>query len=197
MPRKPLAQFSIEHLQILDEQGRPADHGEVFLVPPAMGLSGELLNRDHHEVYYADTPADPAGRLLRRHGDRMQRFANGYIRAHGRVDDAMNLGGIKVSSLQIEEIAGSVEGVRETAAIAVSPPAGGPDLLVVYAVPTGRIDLDAEELRRAMQQAIRTKLNPLFKVHDVVVTQALPRTASNKVMRRMLRAKYERRMSQP
>ena len=32
----------------------------------------------------------------------MERFANGYFRAHGRVDDSMNLNGIKVSSLQID-----------------------------------------------------------------------------------------------
>jgi acetyl-CoA synthetase len=32
----------------------------------------------------------------------------------------------------------------------------------------------------------------LFKVHDVVITGALPRTASNKVMRRVLRAEYEK-----
>jgi acetyl-CoA synthetase len=66
----------------------------------------------------------------------MQRYANGYYRAHGRVDDTMNLGGIKVSSLQIEELAGQVAGVRETAAIAVSA-AGEPSMLVLYAVPSG------------------------------------------------------------
>jgi acetyl-CoA synthetase len=178
-------------LVILDEQGQPADRGELFLIPPALGLSQELLNGDHHAVYYADTPTGPQGQLLRRHGDQMQRFANGYYRAHGRVDDSMNLGGIKVSSLQIEEIAGGVAGVRETAAIAVAPPGGGPSRLVLYAVPTGETELNATELRAAMQQAIRTKLNPLFKVHDVVIIPALPRTASNKVMRRTLRAEYE------
>ena len=135
--------------------------------------------------------------MLRRHGDQMQRFANGYYRAHGRVDDTMNLGGIKVSSLQIEEVAGQVAGVRETAAIAVSPPDGGPSMLVLYAVPTGETELNTADLRAAVQEAIRTKLNPLFKVHDVVITPALPRTASNKVMRRALRAEYEQRMTQP
>jgi len=34
---------------------------------------------------------------LRRHGDEIERTVNGYYRAHGRVDDTMNLGGIKVS----------------------------------------------------------------------------------------------------
>jgi acetyl-CoA synthetase len=182
-------------LIILDEQGRPADHGEAFLIPPSMGMSLEVLNRDHHEEYYADTPQGPQGQLLRRHGDQMQRLANGYFRVHGRADDCMNLGGIKASSLQIEEVVGRVEGVRETAAVAVSPQGGGPSLLVVYAVPTGKRELNAVDVRSAMQQAISTELNPLFKIHDVVIVEALPRTASNKVMRRTLRAEYEKRIS--
>lgn len=184
-------------LVILNEHGKPADRGEVFLIPPSMGLSLELLNGDHHRVYFADTPAGPHGQLLRRHGDQMQRLANGYYRAHGRADDTMNLGGIKVSSQQIEETVGGIQGIRETAAIAVSPPAGGPNMLVVYAVPTGDSELNATDLLSTMQQAIRTKLNPLFKVHDVIITKALPRTASNKVMRRVLRAEHEKRGNSP
>jgi acetyl-CoA synthetase len=180
-------------LVILDEQGRPADRGEVFLIPPSMGLSLTVLNRDHHEEYYAGTPQGPRGQLLRRHGDQMERFANGYFRAHGRADDCMNLGGIKVSSLEIEEVVGGVEGVDEAAAVAVSPPGGGPSMLVVYAVPAAETEPCPADLRAAMQQAIRAELNPLFKVHDVVMTEALPRTASNKVMRRALRAEYEKR----
>ena len=43
----------------------------------------------------------------------------------------------------------------------------------------------------AMQQAIRTDLNPLFRVSEVRIVGQLPRTASNKVMRRQLRAEYE------
>jgi acetyl-CoA synthetase len=33
-------------------------------------------------------------------------------------------------------------------------------------------------------------LNPLFKINDIVLTDKLPRTASNKVMRRVLRQQY-------
>jgi acetyl-CoA synthetase len=39
--------------------------------------------------------------------------------------------------------------------------------------------------------AIRKQLNPLFKVTDLVKIDTLPRTASNKVMRRKLRDLYE------
>ena len=180
-------------LVVLDEDGREAPCGEVFLVPPSMGLSNELIDRDHHEEYFADTPPDARGRLLRRHGDQMERLPGGYFRAHGRADDCMNLGGIKVSSLQIEQVASTVEGVRETAAIAVAPPGGGPSMLIVFAVPAAGASPSSESLCTAMQQAIRTQLNPLFKLHDVVLIDALPRTASNKIMRRTLRAQYEKR----
>lgn len=36
--------------------------------------------------------------VLRRHGDVFERTSNGYYHAHGRADDTMNLGGIKVLS---------------------------------------------------------------------------------------------------
>jgi acetyl-CoA synthetase len=169
---------------ILDDDGRPADVGEAFLVPPSVGLSTELLNADHHRVYEADVPR--VG--LRRHGDQIERLPDGTFRAHGRRDDTMKLGGIKVSSAEIERALQGLPGVVETAAIAVPPPGGGPTRLVIYAVAEPHPNLQA-----AMQAAIRTRLNPLFKIHDVVITATLPRTASNKVMRRVLRHDYEER----
>ena len=60
--------------------------------------------------------------VLRRHGDEMERLPGGYYRAHGRVDDTMNLGGIKVSSVEIERVCNAADaGVLETAAIGVPP----------------------------------------------------------------------------
>ncbi len=180
---------------ILDEQGRPSNKGEVFLVPPSLGWSQELLNADHHEVYFAGTPRGPNQEVLRRHGDELERFANGYFKAHGRTDDSMNLSGIKVSPVQIEEVVNGTGGLQETAAIAISPPEGGPSQLVIYAVIAGEAHVNAASLKTQMQDAIRKKLNPLFKIHDVVIVDGLPRTASNKVMRRTLRAQYEKQMS--
>ena len=178
-------------VQILDADGVAADVGELFLVGPSMGLSTRLLNRDHAEVYFDSTPACSDGRVLRRHGDHFQRLAGGYYRAQGRVDDTMNLGGIKASSAQIERALEGIDGVTETAAVACPPPEGGPDRLVIYAVCDAGAPNDSGTLIGSMQKAISAHLNPLFKVHDVVVVDALPRTASQKVMRRHLRAQYE------
>jgi len=197
---------------ILDDDTQPADAGELFIVPPSIGLSNSLLNKDHHKVYYADLPkpdpnwqgamGTPLGEqthslgyqpVLRRHGDEVKKLANGYFRAHGRADDTMNLGGIKTSSVEIERLLDLVEGVKETAAVAVKPPTGGPNQLVVYCVQAEGANKSNTELKNEFQSVMKKQLNPLFKVSDVVIKNQLPRTASNKVMRRVLRDEYEKK----
>ena len=174
-------------LVILDAEGKHTDNGEVFLIPPSMGLSTELLKSDHYDVYFEGNPSLPDTAPLRRHGDQIERLAGGFFRAHGRVDDTMNLGGIKVSSAEIEQVLNTVSGVRETAAVSMSPKDGGPSQLVIHAVLLPDAYPDKTLLRAALRAAIREQLNPLFRIHDVVVRDSLPRTASNKILRRLLR----------
>jgi acetyl-CoA synthetase len=171
-----------------------SDEGSLFLVPPTMGLSTTLLNRDHHATYYEGLPRGPAGEILRRHGDCFRRLRGDFgefFAAGGRVDDTMNLGGIKVSSAAIEKVLDSLDAIQETAAIGVPAEDAGPDQLVVFAVLS---DSNASSsnagLLASMNRVIRAELNPLFKVADVIVIGSLPRTASNKVMRRKLRDQY-------
>ena len=176
---------------VLDEAGRPVregEGGELFLVPPALGSSQSLLNADHHEVYYQGCPRGPGGAVLRRHGDQVARLPGGCYRALGRADDTMNLGGIKVSSIELERAVNDHPAVYESAAVGVPAAGGGAERLVVFVV--ARRPVDREALREELQSAIAAALNPLFKVHDVEVVEALPRTASNKIMRRQLRARY-------
>ncbi|MDE0228949.1 MAG: AMP-binding protein [Spirochaetaceae bacterium] len=175
---------------ILDDDGRRAANGEVFLRPPSIGLSTSLLNQDHHAVYFDGAPGADESVPLRRHGDQIEQLAGGGYRIHGRVDDTMNLGGIKVSSVEIERLLNTVPGVAETAAVAVQPEAGGPARLVIFAAPFAGQEFAEGELQRTLQDAIRRRLNPLFRIHEVVQVAALPRTASNKTMRRVLRAGY-------
>ena len=178
---------------LFDDHGNPTDNGEVFIVPPSLGLSSSLLNADHNEVYFAGTPRPN----LRRHGDAIERLGNGFdtepwltgikYRVHGRVDDTMNLSGIKVSSAAIEEVLNVVDGIQETAAVAVSPKDGGPSQLVIYVVLASASEPTKQEIQSALQAELSQHLNPLFRIRDVVIVDALPRTASNKVMRRLLR----------
>ncbi|MGB5815126.1 MAG: AMP-binding protein [Thermoanaerobaculia bacterium] len=176
--------------EILDPQGQPVtegEAGELFIVPPSIGLSQTLLNADHHDVYYAGCPPGQGGRVLRRHGDEIARLARGFFSAEGRADDTMNLGGIKISSLEIERVLVGDEAIYETAAVALPEPSGGPDRLIVFAVLAGETDLDL--LRAELNRRLATELNPLFRIHELHQVEMLPRTASNKLMRRELRAR--------
>ena len=139
-----------------------------------------------------DTPVGPNGELLRRHGDEMRRLAGGYFQAQGRADDTMNLGGIKTSSAEIERVLNETAGVAETAAITVTHDGGGPDRLVIIAVIKDGGSADLAQLQKAMQESIKQRLNPLFRIHEVRQIDILPRTASNKVMRRTLRSNYDK-----
>ncbi|CAK0785824.1 hypothetical protein CVIRNUC_009036 [Coccomyxa viridis] len=173
--------------QSLHASGR-AVVGEFAIIPPLLGSSQRLLNRDHYSVYYKGMDKLAGTQTpLRRHGDEFERLPKGYYRALGRVDDTMNLGGIKVSSVELERAcAEGVPAVQEVAAVGVPSPGGGPEQLVLFVVPRGQPGSSAE-MKALCQDAIRSRLNPLFKVEKVVWRDSLPRTASNKVMRRLLR----------
>lgn len=191
-------------LVMLDDEGARTNKGEVFIIPPSIGLSVSLLNKNHEEEYYLETPeyndnvkgcsGVALGNqktlsntvYLRRHGDEIEDINGSFFRAHGRVDDTMNLGGIKVSSVEIERVANQIEGVKETAAIAISG-SGGPSELVIYVVLDEDCIESEKSLQIKMQVAIKSTLNPLFKIKEIQIVATLPRTASNKVMRRTLR----------
>ena len=178
--------------------------GEIALTPPAFGLSTQLLNRDHYACYFEGMPAGANGEVLRRHGDEIEAVLYSarddgvrsipYHRALGRCDDTMNLGGIKTSSVELERTCNLTEGVHETAAIAVSPLGGGPSMLVMFVVLSSNSSVTKHDnyqaLKSKLQLSIKAKLNPLYHISDIVVVASLPRTASNKIMRRVLRDSY-------
>lgn len=174
---------------ILDESGHVAETGEVAIIPPSIGLSTELLNANHHHVYYENMPKNMDGKILRRHGDQIKKLDNGYYVILGRVDDTMNLGGIKISSAEIERVLADFPNILESAAIAITPYTQGPSQLIIFAATT-HLDLDKIKLKADMQHIINKNLNPLFKIQDVVLVPELPKTASNKIMRRILRNQY-------
>ena len=166
-----------------------AEAGEVFIIPPSVGLSERLLNRDHHKEYYEGTPKGPKGETLRRHGDAFEKIHCDtliFYRSVGRTDDAMNLGGIKISAIELEAILNDHKDVFESAAVAVPAQGGGPGRLVIFVVTRKKIE-DLVALKKELQMRLNEHLNPLFKISEIRLLNELPRTASNKVMRNELR----------
>ncbi len=186
---------------ILDE-GKPANRGEVFLVPPSIGLSNTLLNYDHEAEYFGGVPQGPNGEILRRHGDQVERLPGGFYRHHGRIDDVINLNGVKTSSEEIRSAIAN-EAVYDAKPIAVDVEGTGQASLVVFVVPKDAAKLASEELRatlrREFQQAIKQKLNPLLAhVHDVVLVADLPQAGPGKTRTMTeLRKEYAARRPRP
>ena len=119
----------------------------------------------------------------------------------------MNLGGIKISSIEIESACSRVAGVTECAAVAVNPSQGGPSALIIFVVLAADVVADAggdrklhsackdksnyaSVIKQQLQHSIRESISPLFRVRDVVIRSSLARTASGKIIRRVLRDEY-------
>lgn len=184
---------------ILDE-GKPADRGEVFLVPPSIGLSSDLLNYDHLAEYYAGLPPGPNGEVLRRHGDQIERLGGGYYRHHGRIDDMVNIHGVKSSAEEIRSVLGH-DLVVDAKPVAVDLEDSGQHSLVIYAVPRDPALLEdpraRDRLLKDFQRAIKERLNPLLAhVDDVVLVRELPQAGPGKTKTmKELRKDYQARIT--
>lgn len=105
---------------------------------------------------------------------------------------------LQVGSVEIERVVVlHVPEVQQAAAISIAPPTGGPEQLVLFLVPKDESKSITDKTllnvtSSSCQQAIRRHLNPLFKVQQVVLVKTLPRNASNKVMRRVLREQSQK-----
>lgn len=169
---------------LIDDNHKIGDDGEVFIVPPSLGLSQKLLNKDHHQEYYENMPKGPNDKLLRKHGDAFQRIKKEgftFYKSKGRTDDSMNIGGIKISAVEIESVVNLHPNVLESAAVANQK--AGPSTLEIHVI----LKKKEDGLKAELQQLINDKLNPLFKIAKVHIDDILPRTASGKMMRRKLK----------
>ena len=69
---------------------------------------------------------------------------------------------------------------------------------VVYVILSAEVNkevIEKRSLMASMKQSVKIHLNPLFGITDIVIADSLPRTASNKVMRRLLRDEYTKSIS--
>lgn len=96
---------------------------------------------------------------------------------------------MQVSSVEIERVCVQhVHAVSQAAAVSVTPASGGPEQLHLFLVPaSSSAGDDPGQLLQVCQKAVQRHLNPLFKVQGITVCTTLPRNATNKVLRRLLR----------
>ena len=96
------------------------------------------------------------------------------------------------SAVELETVLNGHPDIFESAAVSVAPKGGGPERLVVFVVSERKAN-DPETLKKELQTILNERLNPLFRISEVRLCNHLPRTASNKVMRKELRKEIESR----
>jgi acetyl-CoA synthetase len=102
----------------------------------------------------------------------------------GRIDDVLNVSGHRLSTIEIESALVSHPSVAEAAAV------GRPDDLkgeaVAVFVTLRNVEPD-ESLRGELKRHVRKEIGALAQPDDIRFTNALPKTRSGKIMRRLLR----------
>lgn len=177
---------------LLRTAGRPAPGVEVRVVdgsdrPRPTGEAGEILVRaDQVMDRYWDEPDATATTLAGGwlHTGDVGRFdAEGYLSVVDRTKDVIVTGGENVSSLEVEQVLCTVPGVDEVAVVGVPDARWGENVCAVV-VPEPGATVDAE----ALVAAVRAELAGFKVPRHVVVTAALPKNATGKIVKAEIRA---------
>jgi 3-(methylthio)propionyl---CoA ligase len=110
---------------------------------------------------------------------------HGYLRITDRTKDVIKSGGEWISSLEIENLASGVPGVRQAAVIGAYHPKWEERPLLVIVV-----DQERPPTREDVLDHLRSRIAKWWLPDDVVVVEALPMTATGKVSKMALREQF-------
>lgn len=151
------------------------EQGRLHIAGPTVAL-GYLSRPEQTARTFADGGAYT--------GDIVRRTEAGNILYLCRADDLLNLGGYKVSPLEIEAVVRRTPGVTDCAVVGRTD-AAGLDQAVTYVVPVPGIEPEA--VRRAVVRAFAEQLAPFKRPSEVTVLDVLPTTSTGKLARFKLR----------
>ncbi|BAY12461.1 acetate--CoA ligase [Calothrix sp. NIES-2098] len=118
-------------------------------------------------------------------GDGARRDEDGYFWVMGRVDDVLNVSGHRLGTMEVESALVSHPAVAEAAVV------GKPDELkgeeVVAFVTLEGTYQPSEDLSKELKQHVVKEIGAIARPGEIRFTDALPKTRSGKIMRRLLR----------
>ena len=168
---------------IIDESLQPVEknHGGMLCVSkPWPGMLRGIWNDDarFEEQYWKTYP----GNYLT--GDNARIDDDGYYWIMGRIDDVINVSGHRLSTIEVESALVSHEHVAECAAVGRPHDLKGQAICVFVTIKGAEA---GEELRDELRLHVRKEIGALAVPDDIRFTDALPKTRSGKIMRRLLR----------
>jgi acetyl-CoA synthetase len=177
--------FGME-MDILDEEGNPTPvNEEGFLVIktpwPAM-LRTIYKDPDKYiEKYWSKYP----GVYLT--GDSAKRDEDGYYWIIGRTDDVLKVSGYRLGTAEVESALVSHHDVAEAAAIGLPHDIKGNAIHTFVILKQGVEKTDA--LKEELRNHVGHEVGPIAKPDSIEFVDALPKTRSGKIMRRILKAR--------
>jgi len=170
--------------EIVDEGGTPVPRetgGKLIIRRPWPSmLRGVWGDPDRYQwVYWSEVPGSYYT------GDGARQDQDGYYWIMGRIDDVLNVSGHRIGTAEVESVLVGHHAVAEAATV------GRPDDLkgmVVVAFVTLKSGVTpSESLKEELRRRVAEEIGPHAKPDEIRFAEALPKTRSGKIMRRILK----------
>ncbi len=161
-------------------------------VPP--GGEGYLVVRKPWPSMFRTLWGDP-GRFIQTYwsqipgiyfvGDAARRDEDGYLWVLGRVDDVMNVSGHRLSTAELESTLVRHDSVAEAAVVGMPDELTG-QAVIAFVTPIQGYD-PTDELAAELREWVAQQIGKFARPKQIRFSDALPKTRSGKIMRRLLR----------
>lgn len=118
-------------------------------------------------------------------GDAARRDEDGYIWVLGRVDDVMNVSGHRLSTAELESVLVRHDAVAEAAVVGMPDDLTGQAVIAFVTPIQGHVASD--ELAADLRDWVAQQIGKFARPKQIRFSDALPKTRSGKIMRRLLR----------
>jgi acetyl-CoA synthetase len=115
-------------------------------------------------------------------GDGARRDVDGYVTVVGRIDDVLNVSGHRLGTMEVESALVAHPAVAEAAVVGRPDDVKG-ECIVAFVLLQAGATCNPEELRAHVVREIGAIARP----DEILIIDALPKTRSGKIMRRVLR----------
>ncbi len=170
--------------EVVDDYGRPVPRnsgGKLVIRKPWPGMLRGLWGdpQRYQQVYWGEVEHSYFT------GDGSRQDQDGYFWIVGRIDDVLNVAGHRIGTAEVESALVSHQKVAE-AAVVGRPDAMKGQALVAFVTVKGGVHADGA-LREELRQHVAKEIGPVAKPDDIRFAEALPKTRSGKIMRRLLK----------
>ncbi len=169
---------------IVDREGKelPFNQGGLLVIrKPWPGMLRGIFNDP--DRYVRQYWTDVKGMYFT--GDGARRDNDGYFWIMGRIDDVLNVSGHRLGTAEVESALVSHESVAEAAVVGMPHELKGQGIAAFVTLRAGA--KPSEDLKKQLIVTVRKQIGALATPDQIRFTDALPKTRSGKIMRRLLK----------